>query len=114
MLAHIFKQSTDKNLNKMLVTVWSVSALVLTSCFSGGVLESIVNRRQTSLNTIEDVVNAKNISIAITENSWIWWQFEGRKRWNVPLDDNMIAIKHLIKFVNNTYMDRPDKVNKIN
>ena len=106
-------QTTDKDLNKtVLITVWSVTALVLTSCFSGGVLQSIVNRRQTSLDTIEDVVNAKNISVAIRDNTWIWWQFHSNKKWNASLDNNMLAIKHLVKVVNGTDMDRPDKVLK--
>ena len=84
----------------MLITVWSVSALVLTTCFSGGVLESIVNRRQTSIDNIEDLVN-KNISITIRDNSWIHWQFKAaaEKKWKQPLDNNMLPIKHLVKFV---------------
>ena len=113
-LSYLFKQSTDKNMNKTLVTIWSVSALVLTSCFSGGVLESIVNRSHTSLNTIEDVVNAKNISVAVRENSWIWWQFESYRIYKDPLDNNMLAIQHLVKVVNKTYIDDNKNVFKIN
>ena len=107
-------QSTDKNLNKtILITVWSWSALVLTSSFSGGVLQSIVNRRQTSLDTIEDLINAKNISIAIKNNSWIWWNFEGNRLYNNPLDKNMLAIEHRVKVVNDKDISDKNKVFKI-
>ena len=112
-LGHIFKQSNDKNLKKtILITVWSVSALVLTSCFSGGVLQSIVNRRTTSLDTIEDLVN-KNITIAIRYKTWVWWNFNNNRKYKIGLDNNMIAIKHLVKGFNNTDIGISNKVTKI-
>ena len=108
-LSHIFNQSTDKDMNKTIViTVWSVSVLVLNSIFSSGVLHSIVNREQTKINTIEDMITATNMSVAIRHNSWIWWQFEAKKRWNVSLDNNMKAIKHKVMVFDDTQIK--DKV----
>ena len=108
-MSHIFKQTTDTDLNKsVLIYVWSVSALVLTSTFSGTVLESIVNRHKTRIDTIEDLINAENITAAIRCKSWIWWHFDKERQYNIQLDNNMLAIKHLVKFINRTEME--DKV----
>ena len=108
-LSHIFNQTTDNEMNKtILITVWSVCALVLTSSFSGGVLEFIVNRRQTSIDTIEDIINAKNMSAAIRYNSWLWYQFHDKLEWNKSLDSNLKAIEPIFQTFSDSQLE--DKV----
>ena len=92
----------------ILITVWSVSALVLTSCFSGGVLQSIVNRGQTKIDSIEDMINAKNMSAAMRHNSWLWCEFEAKIQWKKPLDSNLKAIEPMVKTFSDKQLE--DKV----
>ena len=95
-LGLLLKQIGDRILQKTFVfNIWSFAALVLSSCFSGAILGAIVNRKEISINSLQDLVTSK-MSILIPENSWLWWQYETERRWNVSLDYYLNVIKHRV------------------
>ena len=93
LFGQLLKQTSYRKLEKnVIMTIWSVAALILSSCFSGGILRSMVHREQTSIDTLDELISS-NLSVVILENSWLWWQYEKQRRWNVPLEYYMSAIK---------------------
>ena len=95
-LGQLLKQTSDRTLQKRFIfNVWSFAALVLSSCFSGAILGAIVNWKEISINSLEDLVISKS-SVLIPENSWLWWQYENERQWNVSLDFYLNVIKHRV------------------
>ena len=95
-LGQLLKQTSDRTLQKRFIfDVWSFAALVLSSCLSGAILGAIVNRKEISINSLQDLVTSE-MSISIPENSWLWWQYETERRWNISLDYYLNVIKHRV------------------
>ena len=91
-----------------LMYIWSLSALILSSIFSGAILEFIVNRKEMAINSLDDLIHS-NLSVVTHEYSWLWWQFEKEKRWNVSLDYYLSALKDRLVSVPQHLFDN-DKV----
>ena len=83
--------------NNVLSAVWASMAMILVSCFSSGILSSIVIQEQKYINTIDEMINS-NHDIYTYNNSWLWYEFLAEKQYNKPLDHLMKQIKPRVKF----------------
>ena len=86
--------SSNWHKKNIVIGVWSLACLVLTACFSGGILRFIVNRRHTTIDSIDELVQ-HNWTIVTDEFSWLNWQNKAAKdlKRNASLDHNLNAIR---------------------
>ena len=97
-LRHLLNQSMRKELReRLLINIWSLMALTITACFSGGILTSVVFREQKNINSFDEMIDS-NLTVLTYNNSWIWSQYENVLLWNQPLDERLKRLSPRIKF----------------
>ena len=98
------KSASSKNL---VFNIWLFIALIIASCFSAGILRSMLDHEHKPINTVEELLKTNMTAITVND-SWIYWQYEMETKWNVSLDANLEGIKSKLRFV--TQSEIRDKV----
>ena len=87
------------NSSKVMIIIWSSMALVLTSCFSGGILNSIIIPEHSNINSFGELIDS-GLKVYINNNSWIWWNFKALDmKWLNKLDDKLSKIQNRIDYL---------------
>ena len=84
-------------LGSLLTNVWSLMAFILTVCFSGGVLTSVMFREQKNINTFDEMIDS-NLTVLAYNNSWVWRQYENLLIYKQSPDENLKRLKPRLKF----------------
>jgi len=105
----LLKQSDGQVINKtMLFNIWSFATLILTSCFIGAILHSILTRKDHRIDSLDDLFRS-NLSAVDHIDSWLWWQYKNQIRWNTTLEKTLIDLKPRLLIKTNDEIDN-DKV----
>ena len=75
--------------------------MIIACCFSGIALTLLAFPESRKIDNINDLVNT-NMRILCYNDSWIWWKFEDRRLYRLPLPENVDKIKNRIEFVPNS------------
>ena len=98
LLRPLLNQTMGKISNQKLLTIiWSFMALTITTCFSGGILTSVVFREQKNINSFDEMIDS-NLTVLTYNNSWVWSQYENVLLWNKSLDEKFERLTPRLKF----------------
>ena len=78
-------------------------ALILTACFSGGILTSVVFREQKNINNFEEMLDS-NLTVITHNNSWVWSEFDSVIHWNKQLDEQMMKLRPRLNFFPRSFL----------
>jgi hypothetical protein len=96
-MRYLLNQSMDSKTNNLLMRVWLPMALILTWCFTGGILTKIISPENLVINTFEEMIDS-GVKIYTNNGSWIWHQFNNKNQWNKTLDYKMSMLENRIEF----------------
>ena len=98
LMRHLLNQQMIMSSNYfLLINIWSLMALILSSCLSGGILSSLMFKTMKNINTIDELVQS-NLTIINYNESWIWYTYDAEHRHNIKLDDNLRRIKNKLEY----------------
>ena len=99
-MRHLLNQSTNSKIdNNLLIKIWSFMALVITACFSGGILNKILTPEHFNINTFEEMAKS-GLQVYTYNNSWSWWQFKAfDEGWTKNLDEKFSMVRPRINFI---------------
>ena len=104
-LRNLLNQSIRwKTEERLLTNIWGFVALILTQCFSSGILISLVIHDMRKIDSIADIISS-GIKIYGINNSWVWYQFDNELRYNNPIDENLVKIKPRINYIHDNDKD---------
>ena len=104
-LRNLLNQSIRwKTEERLLTNIWGFVALILTQCFSSGILISLVIHDMRKIDSIADIISS-GIKIYGNNNSWVWYQFDNELRYNNPIDKNLVKIKPRINYIHDNDKD---------
>ena len=83
--------------NRLLINTWSLMALIMACCLSGGMLSSLNFKPMKNINSIDELVKS-NLTIVNYNESWIWYVYDAEWRHNTQLDTNFRRIKNRLEF----------------
>lgn len=64
-----------------LVNLWALISVIFVSCFSGGILSSILVRDMKAINTFEDLISS-DVRIICFNNTFIYYGIKYADNWN--------------------------------
>ena len=87
--------------DSLLMQMWSLTALVITASFSGGILNKIITPDTYSINTFEEMIGS-GLKIYTYNSSWVWYEFRDyQKGYTEKLDKKFSLLKSRINFITN-------------
>ena len=95
---HLLNQPLKRVTSESLLTnIWSFMAFIITVCFSGGILRSIVFREQKNINTFDEMIDS-NLTVLTYNNSFVWSQYDSVRNYKQTLDENLKRLKQRLKY----------------
>ena len=91
-MRHLLNQSMNskfQNNDNLLIIIWSLMAVILTSCFSGLILNKIIIPEYLTINSFEELIDL-GLKVYTTNDSWVWWQMKSYDQdWSKQLDEKI-------------------------
>ena len=72
--------------------IWSIMALIITSCFSGGILNILIVPEFKNINSFEEMVDS-GLKIYVYNGSMLFAKFNNKRVMNMKLDDKLSKIE---------------------
>ena len=82
---------------RLLPIIWSFMALIITACFSGGILRAVMFREQKNINTFDEMMDS-NLTVLAYNNSFVWTQYYSAMIYNHSLAENLKRLKPRLKY----------------
>jgi len=87
-IRHIVNQATPNKDKNYLVNLWSFMVLLLSGSFSGGTLSAFINQNSHSIQSLDELFE-KNETIIISNQSFVWWEFNHKIKYKKVLDSHL-------------------------